>query len=313
MNSLTASKARRILELIRRNDQGQILIHTSPDGDAIASAIGLYRVIKKITGYSYHLFCPRPIPTRYRFLTRSSRFRTRPKKVPFSIVLDTASLSRLPGWKPSGLIINIDHHDSNPGFGVINIVEPKFSSTVEILMALFKRWRIGIDPTTASILYAGIFAETGGFIFRNTKAETLINAGHLVAAGAPPAEVGERILNQTPNRLRLLSLALATLKVVNGISIISVSRAMFRKTRTTIDETEGFVEIPLQIPEVRISILLKELEDGRTKVSLRSKGRVNVNRIAQRFGGGGHRNAAGFVSDFSLSRTRRDLLQMIQG
>jgi phosphoesterase RecJ-like protein len=312
MRSSITSKAKKVKELILRNRSGQILIHTSPDGDAIAAAVGLFRIIKKMTNRRYHLFCPGEIPKRYRFLPHSQRFSIRPKKTNFSIVLDTADLARLPKWKPSGLVVNIDHHDANPGYGAINIIDTRSSSTVEILLKIFEIWQVSIDKTTAGALYAGIFAETGGFVFRNTVAETLKHAFILSNLGASPSELGLQLLSQTSNRFRLLGLVFSGIEVKDGVSIIRASREMFRRTKTTIDETEGFVEMPLLIPEVKVSVFLKELDDGRTKVSLRSKGRIDVNRIARGFGGGGHRNAAGFILDGPVSVVRRKILERIK-
>ena len=312
MRSSIRSEAKKILGLIKKHDRGQILIHTSPDGDAVASAIGLFRVLRRITGRYYHLFCPKKIPERYRFLPHCQRFSTRPKITDLSIILDTADLSRLPGWKPSGLIINVDHHDSNTNFGAVNIVETRSSSTVEILMELFKYWRIGIDETTARVLYAGIFSETGGFVFRNTNAKTLSHASILADLGASPSDLGQSLMRQTTNRLHLLGLVLTGIEVDNGISIIRVTRRMFKQTKTTVDETEGFVEIPLMIPEVKISILVKELPNGKTKVSLRSKGRIDVNRIAHHFGGGGHRNAAGFIMDDTIPSVLQKIIARLR-
>ncbi|HIE05282.1 MAG TPA: hypothetical protein EYP58_00620, partial [bacterium (Candidatus Stahlbacteria)] len=128
MISSKVSEIKKIKNLIKKSKRGQILIHTSPDGDAVASATAFYRVIRKLTKRSYHLFCPGPIPQRYRFITHSSQFRSTPIRSSLSIVLDTAGFSRLPGWKPEGVIVNIDHHDSNPGFGDINIIKPESSS-----------------------------------------------------------------------------------------------------------------------------------------------------------------------------------------
>lgn len=312
MRSSIVSKIKKLKKIILKSDRGQILIHTSPDGDAVASAIAVYRIIRKLTGKSYHLYCPKPIPKRYRFFLHSSQFRTKPIKVPISIVLDTGSLSRLPGWNPAGFIVNIDHHDSNPKFGDINIVDPKSSSAVEILMTIFSHWKVKIDQKTANILYAGIFAETGGFTFCNTRASSLLNAARLVHLGASPAVISEKINNQSLGRLKLLSSVIATLKIVDGIAMVTVSQEMFRKTKTTIDETEGFVELPLAIPGIKISILLKELEDGRTKVSLRSKDKVDVNHIAQHFGGGGHLNAAGFIINRSVATTKKLLIKRVE-
>lgn len=312
MGSSTALKIKKIRKQILRTNRGQIMIHTSPDGDAVASAAAFYRVIRNLASRSFHLFCPKPIPRRYKFITHSSRFRTRPIKSPLTIVLDTASLSRLPGWDPGGFIINIDHHDSNPNFGDINIVDPKSSSTVEILMGIFDEWHIEIDAVTANILYSGIFTETGGFVFLNTKASSLINASRLVRLGASPSNISQKIKGQTANRLTLLGLALSSLRIRDNIALAAVTTEMFRRAKASIEDTEGFVEIPLAIAGVKISILLKELKDGRTKVSLRSKGKINVNRIALHFSGGGHQNAAGFIIDKSIKITEKLVLKRIR-
>jgi phosphoesterase RecJ-like protein len=212
--------------------------------------------------------------------------------------------------------IVIDHHQGHKQFGDINWVDEARSSTGEMVYELAQALGAQISYDAAFALYAAIVSDTGSFKYSSTSAATFHIAGELVARGVKPAEVAGKIFdNYTANRLRLLQAVLATLEMHadNRIGLITVTRSIFTETGTTKEDTEDFINYPRALISVQVAAFIKETKDNWISVSLRSKGNRDVAKVARLFGGGGHRNAAGYrIGDTTVDKVRDSLLPQLK-
>jgi len=302
--------------------------HVNPDGDALGSLLALADILESM-GKEVFCFLEKSLPSLYRFLPGGEKIHTELRALKeFAAVapeetavvaLDCGDSARLGDAaddlaKISPLLV-IDHHQSNDGFGDISWIEPQRSSTGEMVFDLAEILGVTLSQQAAFCLYTAILTDTGSFRYETTSAHTFAVAGRLVQLGVRPQEVATKVFdNYTPGRLRLLDQVLSTLEIRdNGrIAFIEVSRIMYEKTGTTPDETENFINFPRSISSVEVAVFLKEIEDGRVSVSMRAKGGCDVAAIAAQFGGGGHRNAAGFRKRGSVEALRAALLPVLK-
>ncbi len=234
-------------------------------------------------------------------------------------VLDCSELERV-GDKADEIakinkIINIDHHVSNGVFSPLRILDAQASSTGELLFRLIKQMRCNMTRDICTNLYAAILTDTGGFRYSTTHKETLWVAGNLVESGADPQWISENIYeSDSPAKLKLLAKVLETLSLdlKNKVGSLVVTQNALRNTGASLEHTEGFVDIPRTVKEISISILYTQLADDYFKLSLRSKGGVNVEKIAKKFGGGGHINAAACRIKGNIDTIKLQIFQAIK-
>ncbi len=297
-----------------------IAIHKNPDGDAIGSALALALVLYSMD-QKVDIYCWDPVPQIYRFLPGWDRILVL-KDIeemalnPIFVGLDSSDLGRLPflHGKPSVKSINIDHHPTNTHWGDINLVEPGASATGEIIFRLLQRWEVQISPEVATCLYAAIFTDTGGFSFNNTTAAALKCGWRLVEMGASPYFVSSHVYeNYSLARMRLLACTLDTLEVGAGgrLAWVVVTKEMMENTGAASEDTEDFINFPKSIKGVEVALLFREKNEG-VKVSFRSKGNVDVAKIALSFGGGGHRAASGCDLDMSLEEAQEQVISFVE-
>ena len=288
-----------LLKLIKTNKKFLIVSHISPEGDAIGSSIALALGLEKM-GKSVYVLNRDPVPDILKFLP-SAKIVTR--KIP-SGKFDVMFIVDCPNMERTGLknlrakiTVTIDHHlllSQVIPKQSLNLIDPKASATGELVYKLLHSLHVTIDKAIATNLYTAILTDTGGFRYSNTTPESLKIASRLVAAGADPWEITKEVYeNFSFNRLRLVSLCLPTIEKKGKITSITVTRDMFKKTKTSIEDTESIVDFPRQIKGSEVALLFREDRKNLYKISLRSKGKVNVAKIAKTFGGGGHANAAG--------------------
>ncbi len=292
--------------------------HVFPDGDALGSQIALGNILRSL-GKKVVLFGEEPVSHLYDFLPGSDRIDlTSPEPAQFdcAVALDCGDAERM-GHDMERIraihpLIVIDHHKGNEGFGDLNWVDPARAATGEMVYDLAFALGAEISYETAYCLYAAIVTDTGSFKYSSTTAETFRVVRKLVEKGVKPAEVAGHLFdNFTVNRLRLMQEVLATLEIfMDGkIAVIHVSQEMYDRTGTTQTDTENFVNYPRSLIPVKVAVFIKANSKGGLSVSMRSKGSdCDVTRVAHRFGGGGHRNAAGCrFQDQSIQQVR-DLL-----
>jgi len=213
------------------------------------------------------------------------------------------------------IVINIDHHEGCELFGDYNYVEPQASSVAEELYDLFEESRFGITEEEALALYVGILTDTGRFQEANTTSRCHEIASELIKRGVNPQVVARKIYEaKSMGGLKLLSLALGKLEITSDgkIAHMLITQEMYEKTNTKEDEIEGFANFARDLEGVEVGVLFRETaRSNQFKVSFRSKGNLDVSKIARLFGGGGHRNASGCTVEGSQEEVRQKVLSAV--
>jgi phosphoesterase RecJ-like protein len=298
-----------------------ITAHVDPDGDAVGSCLGLLLALRHL-GKESQVILDSPLPDSLTFLPESKGI-LRPEQVTkrfsHAFVLDSSSLDRVgrvadSNLAPNARIAVIDHHWGNAGFGAPRLVNTEASATAELVYDLIESWQVPLSPEIATSLYTGILSDTGGFRYANTSARTLRVSARLVEHGAQAAAVAEAIYaTKTAPSLRILGLALASLETRSDgrIGAMTISRAMFDQAGAKPEDADGIVQYAKALAGARVGVLIQEAIPGEIRASLRSDGTVDVNEVASRFGGGGHRNAAGLRVRGELTAVRADLFRAL--
>jgi len=306
-----------ILPVLRGAGNVLIATHVFPDADALGAQLALGNVLRSM-GKGVYLYSEEPANYILEFLPGSDRLSIGlPEMNQFDcgVALDCGDDMRLGKVKDYLLNIHpfvvIDHHTGHKNFGDIRWVDAGKSSTGEMVYELAQAMGAPIDYDTAYCLYSAIVSDTGSFKYASTSADTLRIAGDLIARGVKPAEISGKIFdNFTRNRLQLLQEVLATLILYEEeqLAVITVTREMYEKTGTTAADTELFINYPRSLETVKVAAFVKEAKEH-IGVSLRSKGQYDVAQVARMFGGGGHRNAAGFkLRDKNIAEVQKALL-----
>lgn len=262
------------------------------------------------------------IPEIYRFLPGSDRF-VRWDQVSgdfdLALFLDCGDPSRtgpaLAVARRAKVSVNIDHHVTNTHFGDYNYVDPGCSSVGEQIYRLLNEANIPLDKDIAACLYTSIITDTGGFRYENTTVDTHLVAAHLLTFDVQPQAVSQAIYERkTLSSLRLQALALGTLQVGHGgeTAWMEVTREMLDRVGSSDEETDGLINYARSIQGVEVGLFFRELPDGGIRVGFRSKGRVDVSRVAADLGGGGHPRAAGCSLAGPLAQARERVLEAIE-
>lgn len=293
--------------------------HLSPDGDTLGAAIAMAHLIRDLGGTAIHV-CPDPVPGRYAFLPGAEEVQT---ELPEGlegwglVTCDAAELSRFGDWAARfaamPLRVNVDHHVSNPGFGSVNVVLTGAAATGEVVYHLYEHFGLRPNLAAAQAMYAAIVTDTGGFAYEATSAETHRIAGALIALGVSPAEMTKQLFEQVPfSELRIKTLALSRMqRSANGKVVWTVvTQAMLDETGADESQLDGLAEQLRSLQGVDVAFYLRETPRG-IKLSLRGKD-SDVNRIASRFGGGGHRRAAGATLPEPMETAPERVLEAIR-
>lgn len=303
---------KKIAQALKKNNTFLVTTHLHPDGDAIGSEIVFLELLQYL-GKSAVALNDTCLPALYKFLPGSEKIVTKaPRnfKPDAAITLDTPTVERLGRIKDYVLktpfIINIDHHVSNTGFGHINWVKPDASAVAEQLILLLRYLKIEIKPQWAVCLYTAILTDTGSFRYMNTTSSTHRMSACLIERGVKPEEIARHIYEaNTLERIHSISRALKNIKTTPGGEIAWVTIPPYQKY----ESDEDIVAYPRSLKSVEIALLFRELSSSRVKISFRSKGKADVNLLAQKFGGGGHPAASGCVIKGKLNFVRKKVLE----
>ncbi|MDH4119750.1 MAG: bifunctional oligoribonuclease/PAP phosphatase NrnA [Acidimicrobiia bacterium] len=284
--------------------------HVGPDGDALGSMLGLAHAAASRNKTVYPSFGePFVVGATYSFLP--IELLVPPSEVPaepdLMISFDAGSIDRLGDLEPNASrarnLIVIDHHVTNTGFGEINLIDPGASSTAEMVYELMGVLGWPIDQVTATCLHTGVVTDTGRFQYSNTSPRTLEVAARLVEAGARPEMVGQKVYEEVPfGYLHLAGAVLARARLDAGRRFVwsSLTQEDLDEAGIGMDDIDPLIDAVRVARESDVAALVKVVENGRVKVSLRSRGRVDVGAIALELGGGGHHNASGFTISGSI-------------
>jgi phosphoesterase RecJ-like protein len=286
-----------VLEAIRAGQSFLVATHLNPDGDALGSAIALGMALES-AGKKVHVYDRDGVPDTYSFLPGAGMVMTSVEglKADTIILVDCNNLTRagLEDFEDFRTSVVIDHHETDADFGDIQWISPDIPATGMMVLEVIRALGLELTKDMAQNIYAAISLDTGTFRYSNTTAEALRAGAELTEAGAEPGYVADRLYsNWSANRFALFRRVMEALEMEEDTCFMRISLKMLAETSTTQSDTENFVNFPLLMDNIRASVLLKEVESGRWKISMRSKGLINVAHIAEMFKGGGHRNAAG--------------------
>jgi len=305
-----------VLSFLKENDGFLISTHVNPDGDALGSAIALQLALNEL-GKRSTVFVSGGVPAIYSFLPRTEIVIDRVDQDEASdlllILLDCNSPARasLEGLAFARSAV-IDHHETESDFGDARWVDPRVPATGMMVLEAIKALGVKISKEMAVNLYTAIAVDTGTFRYSNTNADTFRAAAELLDAGAEPGMISDSLYNTwNRNRFSLLCMNLSTIETRGAVSLSVVSDEMFKNSSTGHPDTESFVNYPLLMSDILVSACFRETGKDAWKVSLRSKGELNMAKVAERFGGGGHKNAAGYSFNGDLDTARQALLKSL--
>ena len=293
-----------ILKAIRARHRFVVTSHARPDGDGIGSALACGQILR-VMGKQADVVIYDGIPRIYQSLPFADRaiqsHTVPPNDAVILLECDSTRRALLEGLDQC-FLINIDHHASGRNFAHINWVDPTVMATAELIYRLARLACVPIDRDIATCLYTALMTDTGSFMFEGTNEHTFTVARELVLAGADPAQCARHIyFGHSTAKMRLLGAALTHLHREGPLAWIWVTREQMDRFGAREEDCEGLVNYALSMGDVQVAIFFRELSDGRYRVSLRSKGEVNVSTVAEHFGGGGHKCASGFSLEGPLA------------
>lgn len=301
--------------------------HVNPDGDGLGSEVALYTFLKSI-GKKAHIINTSPVPKQYEFLNDGREIEVYDEATHNSIihkadvifVLDISVSKRLDRMQEAVMKspaprICIDHHLDNDGLGHYNCVDEKSPATAELIFNFIRHFKGRLSYKMARALYTALITDTGGFRFNATRPSTHQIASELLAIGIKPNDIYSSVFEQSNmNIMKLLARMLDNLKPEcgGGFAWTYLTSRDFKSTQTLRSDTEGFVDYTLRLSESRMGALFYETTNGETKISLRSKGDVNVQKFAKEFGGGGHKNASGITLHTPFKKTMPSMVNKLK-
>ena len=302
-----------------------LVSHINPDGDTLGSMCGMYSLIKDNYKKTCDMIVVSPYPNTYEFLPNSDKVKNI-KDVDLSreydlvINLDVADLERCADagilFEKAKTTINIDHHETNVGYGMINIIEPDAAATAEVLYGICEKLNWTISKESAECLYVGLMTDTGCFRFSNTTERAMAYSGKLISIGLDPADVYQKCYeSNSKNMVLFQSYCVNKAQFANNdkIAYTTVYKKDMEKYHHTEGEdfTDGLTEKLRAIKTTEIAFVVKELGANTSKVSMRSRN-VNIAQICSVFGGGGHKLAAGAVLKANVEDAVKQILDVIK-
>ncbi len=306
-----------VVELIENKNRFGITTHIKPDGDGVGSSLGLCWLLRSL-GKSAEVIVRGEIPVSYRSLPGADEIRdieSLDDDYDAIFIIECSDLER-PGIKglEDQFTVNIDHHATSEHFGTINWIDSTASAVGEMIYNLCKAIGGRVSREIAECVYMALVTDTGSFHFSNTTDRTLKVASELIKAGAKPATISEAVYNNYPwSRIELMRQVLATVRRDESGKVAILRQTLeMRKIAEAVDgDNNGFVNIPLAAREVLAVVYMREVGPDEYRVSLRSKGDINVAKVAETFGGGGHRNAAGLRVEGGWNLKERELVAAV--
>ncbi len=320
--SAIAPPIHEIRHLLERSRRVLVASHIDPDGDAIGTQLAFGAFLRHL-GKEVYLVREAEAPAKYRFLTGVDQIRpfdefTTDFAVDTAVVLECPTIDRV-GRAACFLtgevqILNIDHHYDSGSFGTVNWIDPTKSSVGEMAFELFDEYGYAFPGEVAEHLYTAILTDTGRFRFPSTSPRTMEIVGRLIGAGANPKKITDDVyFRLSAPTMKLMGRVLSTIEFHDGdtICLLSLTKQMLDETGADLSDSDGLVDFAMFCDTVEIGGLLKE-NNGRTRVSLRSRDSINIADVAAEYGGGGHFNAAGCTIPSELADARKHLIEVLK-
>ena len=308
-----------ICRVLREKDRFLVSCHENPEGDAIGSELALALALRKM-GKTATVLNADPVPANLLFLPGADTvvFDEDGSKYDVAVVVDCGSPERTGRvgheLRKCPLLVNIDHHRTNGDIGELALVDPDAAATGLLIHRVLSAMGYEICLDVATNIYVAVLTDTGSFHYGSSSPEAFEVAGEMVRRGVDPWAVAEQVYEtQSARRLRLLGRVLDSLEVsADGrVACITTMREDLREFASGKDALEGFINYPRSIVGVEVAVSFRDEEGGVFRVSFRSKGRVDVSAVAARFGGGGHRNAAGCTVPGTLADVKKRVLEAL--
>ena len=312
-----------IESLISSSHRIALIAHIMPDGDTLGSCLALGTVLKDM-GKNVSIFCQDGFPDSLRFLKGIETIQKPDRRAAghydLVIALDCSDIERLGDCRPildeCTNTVNIDHHISNKGYGKFNWVDPCVSATGELVYELIKSLLHGrkLPIPVAESLYTAISTDTGSFCYSNTTPRTHRIVADLLETGIDVSRISSLLYkNKKLKWVMLLSEVLNTLELHfnDRVAALTVTQAALMKVGADETFVDGLIDYAKDIEGVEIGLLFREVEPNKIKVGFRSKFEVDVSQLAQIFGGGGHKRAAGCMIDANLDQSKSLILKEI--
>jgi len=286
-----------VLKHIEQRSRFLLTSHARPDGDAIGSALACCQILRSM-GKEAEVILRDGVPRIYKPLPFADTVITAERvngKYEAAIILECDSIqrTRLQGLEDR-FLISIDHHVSGRPFAHVNWIDPKAVATAEMVYRLAREAGVKISPEIATCLYTAVLTDTGSFMFEGTNEHTFALARELVLAGADPVHCARNVyFGHSTAKMRLLGSALSNLHREGALAWVWVTHEQMERAEAREEDCEGLVNYALSIQDVEVAAFFRELPNGSFRVSLRSKGQLNVAEVATQFGGGGHVCASG--------------------
>lgn len=305
-----------VLKEISQRQRFVLTSHARPDGDAIGSTLACAEILRQM-GKHAEIVLHDGVPRVYQhlpFAQSVAQAESVHGSFDAAILLECDSLQRS---RVEGLdkyfLINIDHHKSGRNFAHLNWIDPRAVATGELVYRFARKAGVRISPEIATCLYTAVLTDTGAFMFEGTNEHTFELARELALAGADPASSARHIyFGHSTAKMRLLGAALSALQREGPLAWIWVTQEQMERVGAKEEDCEGLVNYALSIGDVEVAVFFRELPDGRFRVSLRSKGRLDVAPIAEQFGGGGHACASGCSVDGPLHAAVENVLGKVR-
>ena len=313
----------KVFDFLKQHSSLVLTTHENPDPDGIGAEM-VFSQLAETLGKQIRIINPNPTPEKYRFIDPENKIETwdqARENLPRGtalVILDTADENNIGKSKvfipmaADGFFI--DHHEQSDFCLFDGIIDSKASSTCELTVELALAAGIKLTPANAKAAFAGIAYDTGFFAYPKTTARTFKAALALIEAGVIPYEIYKEFYrNSSMESLLLEKAVFSSLDIINRgrLAIQVIRKEDLEKYGASLEETENFVSTPLKCKGIEVSVLAKESRDGLVRCALRSKGSVNVAKVAQNLGGGGHATAAGFRSSLSLDETVKQVTKII--
>jgi phosphoesterase RecJ-like protein len=305
-----------ILAALREGEKFLVCSHSRPDGDAVGSMLAMGMLLRQL-GKRADIVAADRVPAVYRNLPGANEIRHGMRvHGPYDAVVllecDGLERTRLRGLERM-FHINIDHHASGKPFGELNWIDRHACSVGELVHRLVKAAGCTVTAEMATCLYTTLLTDTGGFCYGGIHASTFKLAGELVEAGADPVHIARDVYFANPfSKMLLLGNALSTLRREGALAWLWVTHEDMVSASAVEEDCEGVVNYALSTAGTEAAVFLRELPEGRIRLSLRSKGKINVAAISERLGGGGHENAAGCTLDGPMERATHEILAALR-
>ena len=313
-----APEIAQIVHAIRSRQRFVLSSHSRPDGDSIGSQLAMAYALRDL-GKHVELVNLDPAPPQLMGFPGVAGIRIAPAvdgNFDASIVMECSDLART---GVTGLdrafVINIDHHPGNAAYGQINWFDATAAACAEMVFDLIRALEVPLSVEIATHIYLAILTDTGSFHFSNITPKTFEICRQLVEAGVDPVRVSRQVFDSNSmGRLKLMAAVLGAMRfdASNRVGILYLDHAMARAAGGTYDDTEGLINQPLTVKEVEAVIFFKQSEGDSYRVSMRSKGNVDIGVVAKEFGGGGHKNAAGCSATGPIDELRATFVEKVQ-